>query len=442
MPARLITLLLLAFGTALAQQGNRVVLDDIAAVVGNEVVLSSEVKARTIQAAREQGVDINDTTAMKQLSLQVLDEQISKNVLLHHAREAKVEVSDDDVSQRVERYLNDLRGQYSSEAAFQRDLEALGQTLVGLKEMYRQQVTEEILQQTYLQEHSHELPQVKVTEEEARQLFENQPMGNSPEQVKFQFMVIPPKPGEAEVARAKARIDSLYKVYLTGDVDFAWLAERNSDGPSASNGGDLGFFSRGEMLKPMEDAAFSMRVGDVRMVQTKYGWHLVRVEARRQKEVKARHILAATMVDDEDWQSAYDLALSLRERVMAGENFYDLAMEYSDETEQMSESPSFSVVDKVEPPELSQALKGEFTPVPGTDGHRISDPIEMRPNGWLMVYELERKAEAPLAFEDVKQQMIQSLETPKRIKAYVDQLREKTFIDIRFDGWSPLAGSF
>jgi peptidyl-prolyl cis-trans isomerase SurA len=177
-------------------------------------------------------------------------------------------------------------------------------------------------------------------------------------------------------------------------------------------------------------------------VQTKFGWHLIRVEARRQKEVKARHILAATNIGEDDWQRAYNLAKSLRDRVMAGESFYQLAMEYSDQKEGLNESPSFSVLTEIQPAEFRDALMSDLVPVPGSKGARISDVIEMRPHGWLMVCELERKDAAPLSFEDVKLQMIESLEYPKRIKAYVDQLRDKTYIDIRFKGWAPKAGAF
>ena len=443
MSVRLITTLLLlaaAAGAQAQQQDERLVMDDIAAVVGNEIILSSEIKGLTIQTAQQEG--ITDTTALKKLSQELMEGEISKAILLHHARQTKIEVTDEDVNEQVERHISDLRARYPNEAALQRDLALVGQTLQGLREVYRKQVREDLMRQNYLNEHSHELPQVKVTEEEARELFEQQPTGNSPAQVKFQYMIIPPVPGETEVARAKARIDSLYKVYLGGGVDFAWLAEKNSDGPSASNGGDLGFFSRGEMVKEFEEAAFSMRVGDVRMVQTKFGWHLIRVEARRQKEVKARHILASTNIGDDDWQRAFNLASSLRDRVMAGESFFQLAMEHSDQKEGLSESPSFSILTNIQPPAIRDALMGELTPVPGKNGHRISDVVEMRPNGWLMVYELERKEEAPLAFEDVKQQVIERLEYPKRIQAYIDQLRERTYIDIRFKGWSPVAGAF
>jgi parvulin-like peptidyl-prolyl isomerase len=416
------------------------IVDDIAAVVGSEIILSSEVKMLTIAAAGERNIAPGDTAAMRELSKEVLESEINKKVLLHHAKVAKIEVTDEEINQLVGNQLDELRKRYPNDAAFQRDLEAAGQTEAGLKEVYRLQATDELYRQKYLQDHNHEFPRVKVEEAEARKFFDQQPMGNSPEQVRFQYMVIAPHASEQVLAAAKTKIDSVYK-QLLGGTDFAYLAEHFSDGPTASKGGDLGFFSKGEMVKEFEDAAFSMKVGEVRMVQTKFGWHLIRVEARRQKEVRARHILAATEVVEADWQRAYDLARSLRQRVLDGENFYTLAKENSEESTGLVESPAYSVLDNIQPEQFRVALRGEMTPVPGKT-HRISGIIDMKPNGYGIVYELERKPAAPLAFEDVRQQIIERLQQSKAIEAYIDELRKKTYVEIRFEGWSPLAGGW
>jgi len=420
------------------ESGQKLLLDDVAVVVGGEVILSSQIKLAVLQAAQQSKIELSDTAALRRLSEEILNAEIANKVLLHHAKEAKLEVSDDQVNQIVENRLSEMRSNFPSEAAFQRALEEAGQTLLGLKEMYREQAREQILRQNYLQEHSHEFPRVKVSEEEAREFFDSRPVGTTPEQVKFQHMIIAPKPGEEVLAEAKTRVDSIYKLYQAG-TDFAYLAERYSDGPSAAKGGDLGFFSKGDMVKEFEEAAFDMQVGEVRMVKTKYGWHLVRVEARRQKEVRARHILAATEIRPEDWERARELAESLRQRVLEGESFYKLAKEYGEDPSDLAESPGFVTLDNIQPVELKNALYGPLTPVPNTK-HRISDPIQTKPHGYLLVFEIERKKAAPLQFEEVSQQVINQLQQTKAIEAYIEELRKKTYIDIRFKGWTPLAG--
>ncbi len=402
-----LVILLAAFALARAQEaGPRYIADDIAAVVGEEIVLSSEIKTAILLAVQEGNISLGDTAELKRLSNEILEMQISQKILVHHAKEAKVEVTDEEVSERVTNQINELRSHYRSEEEFQRDLASAGQTLVGLREMYREQARDELLSQKFLQDHTHDFPRVKVTEEEAREFFNNQVVRTRPEQVKFMHMVIEPKPGEQALAEAKTRIDSIYKMYMDG-ADFAYIAQRHSDGPSASNGGDLGYFSKGDMVKEFEEAAFSMVPGEVRMVKTKFGWHLIRVEARRQKEVRARHILAATEIGEEDWERARLLAESLRQRVLEGESFFKLVKEYSADADQLFESPPFMDLNTLQQ-DLQEILRGELNPMPDTT-FRISEVIEVRPNGQLLVLEMDRKPEAPLTFEEVRQQIIERL---------------------------------
>ncbi len=73
---------------------------------------------------------------------------------------------------------------------------------------------------------------------------------------------------------------------LKGGADFTELAKKSSDGPSAQTGGDLGYFSRGQMVKPFEDVAFTLQKGQVSdPVQTEFGWHVIKVEDKRNRPV-------------------------------------------------------------------------------------------------------------------------------------------------------------
>ncbi|MFD1695912.1 peptidylprolyl isomerase [Roseibium aestuarii] len=84
-----------------------------------------------------------------------------------------------------------------------------------------------------------------------------------------------------EEAEAKAIIEE-----LDGGADFAELAKTKSTGPSAPNGGDLGYFAAGQMVKPFEEAAFALETGTYTKepVQTQFGWHVILVEDKRRQE--------------------------------------------------------------------------------------------------------------------------------------------------------------
>jgi peptidyl-prolyl cis-trans isomerase C len=98
-------------------------------------------------------------------------------------------------------------------------------------------------------------------------------------------------PAEAEVrarhilVKTEQEAKDLVK-QLKGGADFVELAKKSSDGPSAQTGGDLGYFARGQMVKPFEDIAFALKPGEVSApVQTEFGWHVIKVEDKRNRPV-------------------------------------------------------------------------------------------------------------------------------------------------------------
>jgi peptidyl-prolyl cis-trans isomerase C len=110
-----------------------------------------------------------------------------------------------------------------------------------------------------------------VTEDEAKKVFDEKIAGLKPEEeIHARHILV------ATEAEAKEIVERLNK-----GEDFATVAKEKSKDPNAE-GGDLGFFSRGQMLKPFEDAAFAVREGEISApVQTQFGWHIVKVEEKR-----------------------------------------------------------------------------------------------------------------------------------------------------------------
>lgn len=118
--------------------------------------------------------------------------------------------------------------------------------------------------------------------------------------------------------------DEAKKIYeeISNGKDFAQAAMEYSNCPSGMNGGDLGYFGRGMMVKPFEDAAFSLEIGTVSQpVQTDFGWHLILVDdVKKVPEVRASHILV----------SSEEKAKELYESIKSGkEDFAQAAMENS-----------------------------------------------------------------------------------------------------------------
>lgn len=130
-------------------------------------------------------------------------------------------------------------------------------------------IRERLLGQTYLQKVVHE----KVTDAALEKLYkENLAKYPAKEEVRARHILV----------KTKAEAEEIIKELKNG-ADFAKLAKEKSIGPSGKNGGDLDYFTRGQMVKPFEDAAFSLKKGEVspEPVHTPFGWHVIKVEDRR-----------------------------------------------------------------------------------------------------------------------------------------------------------------
>jgi peptidyl-prolyl cis-trans isomerase C len=114
-----------------------------------------------------------------------------------------------------------------------------------------------------------------VTDEAAQQLYDERIGSAEPEaEVRARHILV-----ETE-DEAKAIIEQ-----LNDGADFAELAQQESTGPSAANGGDLGFFSKEQMVTPFAEAAFAMETGEIsEPVKTRFGWHVIKVEEKRDRE--------------------------------------------------------------------------------------------------------------------------------------------------------------
>lgn len=132
-------------------------------------------------------------------------------------------------------------------------------------------------------------PKVQISDEQLQDYYDdNQSRYVQEEQVRARHILVKvPKDASKKVEQeAKKKIEGLLARVKAGE-DFAKLAKENSDCPSASKGGDLGFFGRGQMAKPFEEVAFSLPVGEVSdIVKTEFGYHIIKVEERKEPATK------------------------------------------------------------------------------------------------------------------------------------------------------------
>jgi len=169
-----------------------------------------------------------------------------------------------------------------------------------------------------------------------------------PDEVRARHILIEVPSGatEDQKAKAKAKAEGILK-QLQGGADFAKLAKADSEDPStAGDGGDLGTFGRGTMIKPFEDAVFSMKPGELRLVETKFGFHVVKLESTSPAHVDkiedVRSKIIQTLRDQTGGRMARQALDEDIKSAMAGADLGDLAKKRGLE---MVETPAFSQAD-------------------------------------------------------------------------------------------------
>lgn len=206
---------------------------------------------------------------------QIVDRFVIRTVLAGEATRKKISVADDDVVAAMGMITNRLPPGMTLDDALARD----GVT----KDQFRTNLMDELRIKKLVES---EIPtNTTVSDAEVTAFYESQKERfSAPEQVSARHILIKTDKADSEQALAekKAKAEALRKQLVEGG-DFAKLARENSDCPSKENGGDLGEFGRGQMVKPFEDAAFSQATNAIGpVVQTDFGYHIIQVTAHKQ----------------------------------------------------------------------------------------------------------------------------------------------------------------
>jgi len=125
---------------------------------------------------------------------------------------------------------------------------------------------------------------VMVPEKDVKTYYDTHPDSfKQPEQVRASHILIKvdPKADESKKAAARKKLEEIRRRLLKGE-EFVALAREFSEGPTNVRGGDLGYFRRGQMVKPFEDTAFALKVGELsEVVETQFGFHLIKVTGKK-----------------------------------------------------------------------------------------------------------------------------------------------------------------
>ena len=245
------------------------------AVVNGTVIKQAEFDSemsRVLERLQRTGRIPNDLER-SQIKKQVLENLIARELLYQESQKKGIKVD----QKEIEEQITALKGRFPSEVEFKNALSTANLTEADLRFQFERDVAIRKLLDDQIGGKS------TVSEKESRAYYDsNLASFKKSEQVRASHILIKVDPGadEAKKAEARTKIESLQAKLKNGE-DFGALAKEYSEGPSGPKGGDLGFFGRGQMVKPFEEVAFSMKPGQVSgMVETRFGYHLIMVTER------------------------------------------------------------------------------------------------------------------------------------------------------------------
>jgi peptidyl-prolyl cis-trans isomerase C len=205
----------------------------------------------------------------------VLDSLINQELLYQEGKKDGLEVSDSDVNEQISK----IKEGFPTPEAFEQLLKAQNLTVKRFTTLVKHIMTMTNTIKTKVQ------PLAKpVTDKDIQDYYEaNKDKFSAPEQVKVRHILIKVSPDATEQVKtdAKNKIQSILQEARNG-ADFSELAKKDSQCPSAQQGGDLGYFTRGQMVKPFEDAAFALQPGQISdVVETEFGYHIIYLDDKK-----------------------------------------------------------------------------------------------------------------------------------------------------------------
>lgn len=322
-------LALLAFSfTTYAQSTRRVKIDGVTAVVGDYVILDSDIEKLKVDIE-------NQGAAAGEISdCQLLGKLMEDRLYAHQAVQDSLLVSDTEVNATSDRQIQQLASQIGSvekvlEFYNQPDLQSFKDELYDINKlrMLAEKMKMEIV------------GDVEVTPEEVRQFFYEIPITKRPvfgAELEIAQIVKQPKPSEEEKRRVIQRLEQIRQDVIENGSSFSVKAILYSQDPgSKSSGGAYSMTRETPFVKEFKDVAFSLREGEIsEPFETDFGYHIILVEKIRGQEVDLRHILIIPEISNEQITAAQTQLDSIRNEIIADRlSFEDAALQFSDETE-------------------------------------------------------------------------------------------------------------
>lgn len=420
----ILTLFLLAFSLSAAEK-----LDNIIAVVGDSVILSSELEAYSFLKINQLGLK-PDSLEMNILRYKALTELIEGKVLLVHAeKDTNITISNDEVegelNNRIKMILHQNR---ISIQEFEKLLEKeQGVSLSKFKKEIRQQIRQEMLKQKVQQFY---LASDNISRSDIEKFYHDykDTLPVYGESILLSKITVSLTPSDEVRQKAFAKITSL-KEKLDNGEDFAEVAKQHSEGPNATSGGDLGYISKGTLNElTFEERIFSCKPGETsEPFETRLGFHIINVLDRKDQKVHVRQLFVNITPPEKEIQTILALFDSIKTDCTSKKCFVNAVKKYSKDEASKARN---GLIKWQSLAEINSKIKDSFdTLAVGT----IGSPV--RSENSVSLYRIEKITESRRLSlsEDWNKisQIAQQFYTQKKLVELVDRWQQELFVDIR-----------
>ena len=404
------------------------IVDRVVAVVGDQVILASEMASQLQMASLRYGKRFNSEAEMSAFRDDILNSMISDHLFLIAAKaDTTISIRPDEIERALDDHIARIAEQYETNEAFMDALAEEGLTLRELRKKLRPDIENQLMKQRVMQR---KLSNVSVSRHEVEEFYRDfqDSIPTQPEAAKLAHIQLSVEaPAELEDS-VKQRAMELRQQILDG-ADFATISSMYSSLGAGENGGDLGFVGREDVVPEFARAAFNLSVGDVSgVIRTQFGYHVIKCEDIKDDKLKLRHLLLAVLPTRDDTLRTTKLADSLIAEIGKGADFAELAKTFSSDNATRAQGGELGwfAVDRM-PPEFVAAVKGWS--VPG----EVKGPISSQ-NGFHILKLLDYTAEKHLTITD-DYDRVKEMARQQKLAQYTDKwiadIKADTYIDIR-----------
>jgi len=348
-------------------------IDGIAAIVGEDVILYSEINQMAFEMAQQSGIDLYSNEKMfSRFQEDALREMVRSKIILLQAAEDSVVVEDRNIEMSVEQQMQ----QYINMAGSEEVLEMYLDTPVR---KIREQLYERIKSQMLVQKlQTEKFSNISVSRPEVEEFYSQNKdsIPDLPRRVDISHILITEKPSPESYEKTYNRLIEIRKEIKSGKLSFEEAAKKYSQDPgSATEGGDLGMSPKGTFVPEFERAAYELKVDEISLpIKTQFGYHLIQLIEKRGEMIHTRHILLPIQTTENDDNYVINMLSTLRDSLLDGENFQEFALKYSEDPDVKSNKghlgefdadnlqiPEFgSVVKKLKPGDISEPFISQY----------------------------------------------------------------------------------